>query len=135
MIIRRIGKDNVIRSVATIQVAEHVTTEYRERIVTQLLFYGADKSGLHCGLLYGHHLSATPRHELPANGTGAGKEIERTLIFQVLEILDNVKYVFAGEIGRGACCDVFRHIKASTSVFPSDYSHSYITNYGINLRN
>ena len=38
-------------------------------------------------------------------------------------VLDDVEYVLAGEVGGGACCDIAGHVEAPSPVFSAYYSH------------
>ncbi len=83
-----------------------------------------DKRALHAGARSTAVTSAASR-ERSSNVMApvSSEQIERTDTFEIHQILDDVEYILAGEIGCRPRSDGCRHIKPPTSVFSSYDSH------------
>lgn len=73
--------------------------------------------------LHTRHLCASTRQQLEADGSSAGKEVERGEPLKAGPVAEHVEYVFARHICSGARSDVGGHLEAPPSVFSADYSH------------
>ena len=123
MIIWRVGKDYIIAPPAILYKFEHVTLYDTEIPVAQFLFDTADEADLRLSHLYRSHLRSSARQEFKCHRTCAGEEIAYRQPLHILDILYDIEYVFAGEIGCGPGRYILRGLETTPPVFPSDYPH------------
>ena len=122
-VVGRIGEDDVVRSRCRLDEAENVATDQREIIGFELFGNLFDESLLRGGFLDGSHMRTLPGKELEADGPRAGEQVKGAQTFEIDDVLKNVEYIFAGEVGGRPRSDIGRDVEATPSVFSTDYSH------------
>ena len=100
-VVGRIGEDDVVRSRCRLDEAENVATDQREIIGFELFGNLFDESLLRGGFLDGSHMRTLPGKELEADGPRAGEQVKGAQTFEIDDVLKNVEYIFAGEVGGG----------------------------------
>lgn len=123
MIVGGIGKNEVKLPATGRYEFENVAFDHSQGFVAEFFLYAADELGLHRGLFYGSHFSASPRNELKTYGTGACEKVKSGFAVKIPDILKYIEEILACEIGSGTCGNVLRHLKPPATVFSSDYSH------------
>ena len=123
--IGRIGEDEVEGVVALLDVAEYIGTQGYPVVFLELLLDLIYMSMVQRFALHGDDAPAATRHELEADASGAGKEVEHIgTLLQVDEVVEHVEEVLLGKVRRGACLEVAGHLEGAALVFSTDYSHA-----------
>lgn len=75
MVVRGIGENDIERLRSSVDETENISTEKSERLIPEFVLDRANESGLDGSLLDSHDSTGAARHELPADGAGAGEEV------------------------------------------------------------
>ena len=75
MVVRGIGENDIERLGSSVDETEYISTEKSERLIPEFVLDRANESGLNGSLLDSHDSTGAARHELPADGAGAGEEV------------------------------------------------------------
>lgn len=124
MVVRGIGENEVERLGSSFDKTEHITTQGSEYLIPEFLLNRTDESGLDSSLLDGDDAPCATRHELPADGSGAGEEVTDRQLLEINQIFEHVEDILAREVSGGSGGNILRDVETASAIFSSYYSQS-----------
>lgn len=123
MIIGGVGKYYIVAAATAFDKSEYVAFYDTHVVGGEFLLDRAYESHLSLCQLYSGDFGGLARKEFKCHCACTGEKVAYAFPFYILEILDYVEYILAGEVGRRAGGYVFGRVETPAPVFSSDYSH------------
>jgi hypothetical protein len=123
--IRRIGKDEVVLFVTSLDEAEHIFTERHTFLRLHLAHHLTDERMMRRLLLHADHTVAASRQEFETDASRSREQVESgDAVFEVHHIVQHIEQALFREVGRRAGLKGPRYIEMPMLVYSAYHSHN-----------